>query len=78
LFSSTSIAEREEGPEGIAGVIRCEAACPNLNMAQRRPEKSSDRLDLAGSAEHRAETGIRRERMLAEARHLPADLGETA
>jgi hypothetical protein len=33
--SSISIAEREEGPEGIAGVIRCEEAVSGVNMAQR-------------------------------------------
>jgi hypothetical protein len=40
--SSISIAEREEGPEGIADVIRCEEAVSGINMAQRGGEKSSD------------------------------------
>ncbi len=32
---SISIAELEEGPEGIADVIRCEEAVSGINMAQR-------------------------------------------
>src|SRR5512141_1094646 len=40
LLSSISIAEREEGPGGIAGVIRCEGPRAGLNMAQRSREKS--------------------------------------
>ena len=40
LVSSISISEREEGPEGIAGVIRYEKPRSGTNMAQRAGEKS--------------------------------------
>src|SRR5216683_3552538 len=40
LFSSISIAEREEEPEGIDDVIRCEEPISGTNMAQRCREKS--------------------------------------
>ena len=36
LLSSISMSEREEWPEGIAGVIRCESRRWGTNMAQRR------------------------------------------
>src|SRR4030081_3118124 len=56
LLSSISIAEREEGTGGIAGVIRCEGPLTKLNMAQRGREKSpfGD-----GKRELRRETGLR-------------------
>jgi hypothetical protein len=44
LLSSISISEREEGPEGIAGVIRCEKPRVAANMAQRAREKRSKGL----------------------------------
>src|SRR5712692_1609092 len=46
LLSSISIAEREEGPEGIAGVIRCEKPLSGTNMAQRPREKRSESPDF--------------------------------
>jgi hypothetical protein len=39
LVSSISIAEREEEPEGIDDVIRCEEPISGTNMAQRCREK---------------------------------------
>jgi hypothetical protein len=39
LDSSISIAEREEGPEGITDVIRCEEPISGTNMAQRARER---------------------------------------
>src|SRR5258706_13295069 len=39
LVSSISIAEREEEPEGMDDVIRCEESIPGTNMAQRCREK---------------------------------------
>src|SRR3982075_2677010 len=43
-LSWISISEREEGPEGIAGVIRCEKPRVAANMAQRAREKRSKGL----------------------------------
>src|ERR1700678_1391594 len=43
LLSSISIAEREEGLDGISWVIRCEEPLSGSNMAQRRRENRSDR-----------------------------------
>ena len=44
LLSSISISERAEGPEGIAGVIRCEKPFfGSANMAQRGREKRSEK-----------------------------------
>jgi len=42
LGSSISIAELEEGLDGIADVIRCEEPVSGTNMAQREREKRSD------------------------------------
>ena len=46
LFSSVSIAEREEGPEAI-GVIRWEGTVSGTNMAQRGREKRLGWTSLA-------------------------------
>src|SRR5664279_5415288 len=48
LLSSISISEREEDPEGIAGVIRCEKPRVAANMAQRAREKRSKGLISGG------------------------------
>src|SRR5260370_13209889 len=40
LLSSTSMVERGEEPDGIAGVIRCASFGPRCTMAQRSREKS--------------------------------------
>src|SRR5476649_2886423 len=58
LFSSISIAEREEGPAGIADVIRCWKPISGTNMAQRAREKSWLPPVWAGKKELRRETRL--------------------
>src|SRR5216683_1387997 len=59
LASSISIAEREEEPEGIDDVIRCEEPISGTNMAQRCREKRPVEERLGRKRELRGETGLR-------------------
>src|SRR5260370_35178457 len=59
LVSSISIAEREEEPEGIDDVIRCEEPISGASMPQRCREKSPVEDGLGRKRELRGESGLR-------------------
>jgi hypothetical protein len=63
LLSSISIAEREEGPEGIADVIRCEGNAFGRQYGTAEPGEKASCGPAGEKRELQRETGFRHVRI---------------